>query len=49
MILRWILVDIIQSRTPWVFGVIIARLVVALIATIMDVIVSTWLPAALCQ
>jgi hypothetical protein len=34
VILRWILVDVIQRKEPWVFGVIIARLVVALIATI---------------
>ena len=34
VILRWILVDVIQRRTPWIFGVIIARLVVALIVTI---------------
>ena len=34
VLLRWILVDVIQRRLPWMFGVIIARLVVALIVTI---------------
>jgi len=77
VILRWILVDVIQRRTPWIFGVIIARLVVTLIVTIfvfsgywqkvkekppsmrfwnamaygitMDVLISTFLPAPVCQ
>lgn len=34
VLLRWILVDVIQRHEPWIFGVIIARLVVALIVTI---------------
>jgi hypothetical protein len=34
VLLRWILVDVIQRRVPWMFGVILARLVVALIVTI---------------
>jgi hypothetical protein len=34
VILRWILVDVIQNRMSWMLGVIIARLVVALIVTI---------------
>ncbi len=34
VLLRWILVDVIQRKIPWMFGVIIARLVVALIVTI---------------
>jgi hypothetical protein len=34
VILRWILVDVIQRQEPWLLGVIVARLVVALIATI---------------
>jgi hypothetical protein len=34
VLLRWILVDIIQRKEPWIFGVIAARLVVALIVTI---------------
>ncbi len=34
VLLRWILVDVIQRKLPWMFGVIIARLVVALIVTI---------------
>jgi hypothetical protein len=34
VILRWILVDVIQRKAPWMLGVIIARLVVALIVTI---------------
>ena len=34
VILRWILVDVIQRKEPWIPGVIIARLVVALIVTI---------------
>lgn len=34
VILRWILVDLIKNRVPWNFAVIIARIVVALIATI---------------
>ncbi|MGE5373763.1 MAG: hypothetical protein ACM3XO_01805 [Bacteroidota bacterium] len=34
VLLRWILVDVIQKREAWIFGVIIARLVVALIVTV---------------
>jgi len=34
VLLRWILVDVIQRKESWIFGVIIARLVVALIVTI---------------
>ena len=34
VLLRWILVDVIQRKIPWMFGVILARLVVALIVTI---------------
>jgi hypothetical protein len=34
VILRWILVDVVQNRMSWMFGVILARLVVALIVTI---------------
>ncbi len=34
VLLRWILVDVIQRKIPWTFGVIVARLVVALIVTI---------------
>ena len=34
LLLRWILVDLIQRHEPWIFGVIVARLVVALIVTI---------------
>jgi len=34
VLLRWILVDGIQRKLPWMFGVILARLVVALIVTI---------------
>ena len=34
VILRWIIVDIMKNRVPWNVSVIIARIVVALIATI---------------
>jgi hypothetical protein len=34
VILRWILVDLIRSHAPWNLSIIIARIVVALIATI---------------
>ena len=34
VLLRWILVDVIQGKESWIFGVILARLVVALIVTI---------------
>lgn len=34
VILRWILVDLIKNHAPWNLAVIIARIVIALIATI---------------
>lgn len=34
VILRWILVDVIQRKGSWMLGVIIARLVVALVVTV---------------
>lgn len=34
VILRWILVDLIQKQASWSLAVIIARLVIALVATI---------------
>ncbi len=34
VILRWIIVDLIKNHAPWNLAVIIARIVVALIATI---------------
>ena len=34
VLLRWILVDLIKNHAVWSFAVIIARLVVALVATI---------------
>jgi len=34
VILRWIVVDVIKNQAPWNLAVIIARIVVALIATI---------------
>ena len=34
VLLRWIVVDVIQKKAPWIFGVVIARIVVALIVTI---------------
>ena len=34
VLLRWIFIDVIQRKIPWMFGVILARLVVALIVTI---------------
>lgn len=34
VILRWILVDVIKNQASWNFAVIIARIVVALVATI---------------
>jgi len=34
VLLRWILVDLIKNQASWNLGIIIARLVVALVATI---------------
>ncbi len=34
VILRWIVVDILKNHAPWNFAVIIARIVIALIATV---------------
>lgn len=34
VILRWIVVDVIKNQASWSFAVVIARIVVALIATI---------------
>lgn len=34
VVLRWIIVDLIKNQVPWNLSVIIARIVVALIATI---------------
>ena len=34
VMLRWIIVDIIKNRAPWNLSIVIARIVVALIATI---------------
>jgi fluoride ion exporter CrcB/FEX len=34
VILRWILVDLLKNQAPWNLAVIIARVVVALVATI---------------
>jgi hypothetical protein len=34
VILRWIIVDVIRNQAPWNIPVIIARIVVALIATV---------------
>ena len=34
VILRWILVDVIRNQSPWNVSVVIARIVVALVATI---------------
>ena len=76
VMLRWILVDLVKNQIPLNLSIIIARLVVALVATIfvfsgywqkvkdqpasmrfwnavaygitMDVIVSSWLPPAVC-
>jgi len=34
VILRWILVDLLKNHAPWNFSIVIARIVVALVATI---------------
>ncbi len=34
VILRWLLVDVIKNHAPWNFSLVVARIVVALIATI---------------
>jgi uncharacterized membrane-anchored protein len=34
VLLRWILVDVFKNRVPWNLSIVIARIVVALIATI---------------
>ena len=34
VLLRWILVDVLKNQTSWSFAVIVARVVVALVATI---------------
>lgn len=34
VVLRWILVDVIKNQAPWTISIVIARIVVALIATI---------------
>lgn len=34
VILRWILIDVIKNHSPWNLSIVIARVVVALIATI---------------
>jgi hypothetical protein len=34
VVLRWIVVDVIKNQTPWNISVVIARIVVALVATI---------------
>ena len=34
VLLRWILVDVVKNQAPWKLSVVIARIVVALVATI---------------
>ena len=34
VLLRWIVVDVLKNQTPWNLSVVIARIVVALVATI---------------
>ena len=34
VILRWLLVDVIKNQSPWNLSIVLARLVIALIATI---------------
>lgn len=34
VILRWILIDVIKNHSPWNLSIVIARVVIALIATI---------------
>jgi hypothetical protein len=34
VILRWILVDVIKNQSPWNLSLVLARLVIALIATV---------------
>ena len=34
VMLRWILIDVIKNHAPWTVSIVIARIVVALIATI---------------